>query len=201
MAEPSLHSDAASDRLIVGKLLSHGRAPHEFKVGGTPSYYLTIETQRGERTLWGAGIERALARSESKPKIGEQIGVRENGGDRAARPTAHAGAPRRPFVIERREFFDERLAAAKLLRDSRIHPREAVEAFPDLVGAYFVLASASALIRERSASTDVQTRFIALVRESLARTVEIGEPLPQVRLRDRELLDRGARNEPLVRSL
>lgn len=201
MADPGARADAASDRLIVGKLLSHGRAPHEFKAGAPPSYYLRIETQRGERTLWGVALERALARSESKPKIGEQIGVRENGADRAARASAQAGAPRRHFIIERREFFDERLAAAKLLRDSSIHPREAVEAFPDLVGAYFVLASASALIRERSASTDVQSRFIALVRESLARTVEIGEPLPQVRLRDRELLERGARDEPLVRSL
>src|SRR5690348_2588752 len=146
MADSPQRADAASDRLIVGKLLGHGRAPHEFKEGASPSYYLTIETQRGARTLWGAALERALARSESKPRVGEQIGVAENGSDRASSASAEsaqAGAPRRHFVIERREFFDERLAAAKLLRDSRVHPREAVEAFPDLVGAYFVLASAS----------------------------------------------------------
>ena len=193
--------EVGSDRLIVGKLLGHGRAPHEFKAGAAPSYFIRIETERGERTVWEAALERALARSESKPKIGEPIGVRENGGERTARASAEAGAPRRHFIVERREFFDERLAAAKLLRDVRIHPREAVEAFPDLVGAYFVLASASALIRERSPSTETQARFVALVRESLARTVEIGEPLPQVRLRDRELLERGAKDEPLVRSL
>jgi len=200
MADGQKRSGAGSDRLIVGKLLAHGRAPHEFKAGAAASYFIRIETARGERTLWGAALERALARSESKPRIGEQIGVRENGGDRSGRESAEANAPRRHFIVERREFFDERLAAARMLRDARIHPREAVEAFPDLIGAYFVLASASALIRERSPSTETQARFTALVRESLARTVEIGEPLPQVRLRDRELLDRGPKNEPLVRS-
>jgi len=200
MANRPERADAASDRLLMGTLLGHGRAPHEFKEGGAPSYYLRIGTPRGERTIWGAGLERALARSESRPRIGESVGVRENGTDRAPAAGTDAGAPRRHFIVERREFFDERLAAARLLRDARIHPRAAVEAFPDLVGAYFVLASASALIRERTPSTEVHARFVALVRESLARTVEIGEPLPQVRLRDRELLDRGPKNEPLVRS-
>src|SRR5581483_509083 len=200
MADGLRGGEASSDRLIVGKLLGHGRAPHEFKAGAAPSYFIRLDTERGERTLWGAALERALARSESKPKIGEPIGVRENGGAQTSSARAEPGAPRRHFIVERREFFDERLAAATLLRDARVHPREAVEAFPDLVGAYFVLASASALIRERSASAETQSRFLALVRESLARTVEIGEPLPQVRLRDRELLDRGERGEPLVRS-
>ena len=83
-----------------------------------------------------------------------------------------------------------------MLRDVRIQPREALEGLPR--SRRGVLASA--LIRERNPVTAVQTRH-RLVRESLARTVEIGEPPPQVRLRDRELLERGARDEPLVRSL
>lgn len=195
----------ATDTLLVGTFLAHGPAPYQFQQNAEPSYYIRIDTQRGPQTVWGRGLEKALARSQTKPRIGEPIGVRENGtdpvtvrypqrddkGTTITQRTAHT--PRPHWVVERREFFDERLAAARMLRDKRVHPRDAVKAFPDLVGAYFVLAAAGDLIRERTQVPAHHQRFLALVRESLARTVEIGEPLPAVRLRDRELL---ARRDP-----
>ncbi len=66
------------DRLTVGKLLNHGRAPHEFHPRGHPSYFVKILTDDGERTIWGRGLERALAKSRTQPQVGDAIGIREN---------------------------------------------------------------------------------------------------------------------------
>lgn len=52
---------ATSPRVFVGKLLDHGPAPYEFKEKGTPNYFVKIETQYGEKTVWGVDIPRALA--------------------------------------------------------------------------------------------------------------------------------------------
>ena len=59
------------DRLTVGKLLNHGRAPHEFHSRGHPSYFVKILTDDGERTIWGKGLERALAKSRTQPQVGD----------------------------------------------------------------------------------------------------------------------------------
>ena len=42
-------------------------------------------------------------------------------------------APRTHWVVEKREFFDERAAAARALRDPRGRPREARRDHPDLL--------------------------------------------------------------------
>jgi putative DNA primase/helicase len=68
----------AVDRLVTGELVRHGPARYLHEPNGTPSYFITVRTDRGERTLWGREIERALADSRTKPKPGDQVGVREN---------------------------------------------------------------------------------------------------------------------------
>jgi hypothetical protein len=82
-------------------------------------------------------------------------------------------------VVERREYFDERVAAAQLLRDPRASRREAVRDHPELAGAYWALDSARKVAAERIAHPESRERFIALVRETLAHATERGEPLPE----------------------
>src|SRR6185437_6332976 len=71
----------ATDTLLVGTFLAHGAAPYQFQQNAQPSYYIKLDTQRGPQTVWGSGLENALAKSQTKPRIGEPIGVRQNGTD------------------------------------------------------------------------------------------------------------------------
>jgi len=181
-----------TDRLTVGRLLAHGQAQHEFRPRAEVSYFLRLQTERGERTLWSPGLKRALTESRTQPKVGDQIGVKENGIDPVSVVTRKKdaegritrerryNAPRTHWVVEKREFFDERAA------DPRMHPREALRDHPDLLGAYLTLDSAGKIAEQRIEDPGSREKFLSLVRETLAHATERGEPLPVVRLRERD---------------
>ncbi|SIS92413.1 Ti-type conjugative transfer relaxase TraA [Phaeovulum vinaykumarii] len=62
----------------AGRLVEHGAAPFEHKEGNRPSYFVTLENDKGERrTTWGVDLERAM--TEAKPEIGEKIGLQHIG--------------------------------------------------------------------------------------------------------------------------
>jgi hypothetical protein len=186
---------SASDTLVLGVLLKHGRAPYGFQRGGEPSYFVTVKTERGERTLWGRGLERAIFESRTQPQLGEAVGVRENG----IRPMTvvmrernrqgevvsvnRVDTPRGHWVIERRDWFDERVAAADALRDARMSRREAIRNHPELLGAYWALESAGKVAEARIRNPESRERFVQLVRETLAHAIERGEPIADPRTR------------------
>ena len=167
----------ASDVLVTGWLREHGDAPHEFRPRAEPSYYLRLDTREGPRILWGPGLKRAVERARTKPQPGDEIGVRHVEITPVG-TTAATATPRSYWIVERKDFFAERLAAAQALRDPRVSPRAAVAAHPDLLGAYFALDSARKVAEARIAHPDSRERFVALVRETLAHATERGEPLP-----------------------
>lgn len=62
----------------AGKLVAHGVAPFEHKVGNGESYFVTLENTKGERsTTWGVDLERAM--KEAQPEIGARIGLHHEG--------------------------------------------------------------------------------------------------------------------------
>lgn len=186
---------SATDSLVTGVLVKHGRAPYGFQRGGETSYFVTLSTERGERTIWGRGLEQAIAQSRTQPQLGEAVGVRENGISpvtvvmRARNASgevvtvSRADTPRGHFLIERRDWFDERLAAADTLRDGRISRREAIRNHPELLGAYWALDSAGKVADARIRNPESRERFVQLVREALAHAIERGEPIAEGRKR------------------
>ena len=67
----------------AGRLIEHGRAPYQNDPKNRASYFVTLEGDGGQRrTLWGVGLERALA--EAKPSIGDMI-VLETAGSETVR--------------------------------------------------------------------------------------------------------------------
>ncbi len=184
--------------MTVGRLTAHGAASHEFRPRAEASYFIRLQTERGERILWSPNLKQALIDSRSQPQVGDQIGVKENGIDPVSVVTRKKDAdgritderrydaPRTHWVVERREFFDERAAAARALRDARVHPRQAIRDHPDLLGAYLTLDSAAKIAEQRIEHPQSRDRFLALIRETLAHATERGEPLPVVRLRERD---------------
>lgn len=107
------------DRLTVGRLQAHGHAPYQFRAGETPSYFVRLLTDRGERVLWSKDLERAIATSSSQPKIGELVGARRTGREAVtivARERDADGrivrqseqlAHRNRWVLEKVQFFAE----------------------------------------------------------------------------------------------
>jgi hypothetical protein len=185
----------ATDRFTLGVLLKHGRAPLQFNPRAEPSYFVTLQTERGERTLWSRELERAITESRTQPRAGDPIGIRENGIDPVSFVTRERNSrgevvlekrvdtPRGHWIVERREFFDERAAVAQLLRDPRTSRRQAVQDHPELEGAYWALDSARKVAEIRIRSPESRERFVLLVRETLAHAIERGEvpsPAPMI---------------------
>lgn len=84
---PAPGSDKAPDRgtsgepvqagdqkgIIVGRLVDHGRANYNHDKDEKPSYYVVLETQSGQRTIWGKDLERSMSSGDFKPGDGMSL--------------------------------------------------------------------------------------------------------------------------------
>jgi hypothetical protein len=181
---------------IVGKLLDHGRESFRFDPHEEMSYFVRLATPSGERTIWGKDLERAVHDSLTQPQIGDQVALARTGAQNVTVKRRERNAAgevlsereltthKNRWVVEKTEFFEERAAAAAVLRDSRVEAREAVKERPQLAGTYVKLKAAE-IAAQRIRDPQDQARFVGLVRGALADAVARGEPLEPVRLRDR----------------
>jgi len=182
---------------IDGRLIEHGAAPYLHRPGEPESYYVTVETLRGPRTVWGRDLERAIKESLTQPKAGDEVRLQvvarepvsvkrleraEDGRTLDVRP---ATAQRNRWVVETQEFFEERARSARVLRDATVTPQRGVRERPELTGSYLVLKGAEEVAKRKIRDPADQARFVALVRGSLADAIERGDPLPTVRIRER----------------
>ena len=190
--------------LTAGRLIDHGRATYLHNPHEQMSYFVKIETERGERTLWGVDLERAFKESLTRPQLGDAIGVRATRQDTVTVKAPERDADglvvgekslqthRNRWIIEKREFFESRAAAAQKVRDGSVAAREAVKVHPELAGTYLYLRGAEEIAQRRIRDPEDQRKFVAIVRSALAQSVAHGEPLPPVRLRAK----RNAEREP-----
>jgi hypothetical protein len=191
------HSD--SDRPkgpITGRLIDHGMAAYRHDPHEPMSYFVKIETAQGEREIWGVDLKRALQESLTQPKIGDEIGlravrrdtvtVREIERDSEGKVVGQKpmDTHRNRWIVERQEFFTERAAAARTLRDASIDPKQAARRHPELVGTYLQMHAAQIAARQLRDPLD-QEKFVSLVRTALADAVARGEPLAPVRLKEK----------------
>ena len=181
--------------ILVGRFQSHGSAAYQFRAGEDPSYYLKILTNRGERIAWGKDLKRAIVESSTQAKVGDLIGVRRNGSeivtvtvrerDSQGRLIERAQPVRRHrWQIEKVQFFAERVRLARRVREDQIDAREAVRRQPELISTFLSLRGAQAIAERRIADPNDRERFLALVREAMAKSINHGDLLPPVRVRD-----------------
>jgi len=182
--------------LLVGTLVEHGRAPYRHDRKEAMSYYAKVETSTGERTVWGVDLERAFKESLSKPVTGDLVGlraVRQEPVTVKARVRDAEGkvvrerdleTVRNRWIVEKREFLQERAAAAETLRDSSIDPKQGARKHPELVGTYLQMHAAEIAAKQLRDPED-QKRFVQKVREALATSVARGDALLPVRLKER----------------
>jgi hypothetical protein len=188
---------------IAGKLLDHGKDAYHHDPNEDPSYFVRLRTREGIREIWGKDIERAEAKSLTQPQIGDEVVLLRTGRDLVTVKRPERGANgqlipkevdvfRNRWVIEKQEFFEQRAAAAQVVRNESIAARDAVRQHPELTGTYLNLRAAELASRALRDPED-QRRFVAQVRGALADDVERGEPLQPVRLRDRTARGRTSR--------
>jgi putative DNA primase/helicase len=175
-----------SKSLITGRLIDHGVATYRHDAREPLSYFVKVETPDGEREIWGIDLKRALKESLTQPKIGDLVGLRAL---RREAVTVRDGekplvAHRNRWIVERQEFFDERAAAAKTLRDPTVDPKHAARQHPELIGTYLQMHAAQIAARQFSNPQD-QEMFVSRVRSALAERVASGEALPSVQLKEK----------------
>lgn len=186
-----------SGALVIGRLTEHGVANYQFRRDENPSYYVKVLTSRGVKVLWGKDLERALVAAETRPKIGDLVGVRRTGRE-AVTITARRRDPsgrviaeeaqvahRTRWVLEKVQFFAERARLARRVRDEQLDVRQSVRAHPELKSTFLSLRAAEDFAARRISNPEDREKFLKLVREAVAGSIQKGEPLPAVRLRER----------------
>jgi hypothetical protein len=186
-----------SEPPVIGRLIEHGRANYQYRADQDASYYVRILTSRGQRTLWGKDLERALRAAETQPKVGDLVGARRvarqavtvtarvrDADGRIIRQEEHH-AHRTRWVVEKVKFFADRARLARQVRDEQTDVRESVRAHPELKSAFLSVRAAEAFAAQRIADPKDRERFLQLVRGAMAGSIQKGEPLPSVRLRER----------------
>lgn len=112
----------SSDRVHVGQVVDHGRAPHEGKPENGTSYYVRLRGENGERVLWGLDLERAMhaAKAQQGDDIVLSLQRAARAGDRGealAEPGVARATHRNVWQVDRiddeREGTRRRLEAVK----------------------------------------------------------------------------------------
>lgn len=187
----------AAPRQHSGRLVEHGPAPYKHDPHEPMSYFVKLETGRGERELWGVDLERAFRESLSRPQIGDEVVVRAvrrepvtvkrgRGEPGEAGSTQEIATHRNRWIVEKREFLEQREKAAEVLRDPQVAAAKGSRSHPELLGAYLQMHAAELASKQFRDPQD-RERFVAMVRSALADSVERGEALPAVRLRQSEI--------------
>ncbi|MEO8467758.1 MAG: LPD7 domain-containing protein [Gammaproteobacteria bacterium] len=197
-AREAAASRSPDSALIVGRLVDHGPAPYAHDPKQAMSYFVRIETERGDRELWGVDLERAFRQSLSTPGIGDEIGVRAVGKAAVTVLAAKRDAQgreigreeiethRNEWLVERTSFLDERRKLADVVRDPSINASDAIKRHPELEGSYLQLQMGHALAERQYASHEHREQFVEHLRAHLARRIEHGQPLEPVHLRAAE---------------
>jgi Large polyvalent protein-associated domain 7 len=195
---PAEHDARAPEKrggLLTGRLVDHGPAPYRHDPHEPMSYFVRLETARGDRTVWGVDLERAFKESLTQPETGDEVGLRSVRQEAVKVRTQKRGEAgelierdlethRNHWIIEKRAFFEARAEEARTVRDTSIDPKQAVKNHPELVGTYLQVHAAELAAKQFRDPQD-RERFVHKVRAALADAVARGEPLPAVRLRER----------------
>lgn len=186
---------ASSQREHVGTLVDRGPAPYQHDPAKPMSYFVRLDTARGERDLWGVDLERAFRESLSRPDVGDVVVLRtvtrepvtvKGAGGAPGQASRDLATHRNRWVVEKQEFLERRQEAASVLRDPKIPAVQGSRAHPELLGSYLQMHAAE-LAAKRFADPHDRERFVNTVRSAMADSVARGEPLPAVKIRQSEV--------------
>ncbi|SOE06342.1 hypothetical protein SAMN05518800_6985 [Variovorax sp. YR752] len=174
---------------VRGMLVAAAAAPYQFDPVQRMSFYMTVRTETGDRTIWGSDLERALAESASQPRIGDQVVLTQHG----TRPVSVRAAVRNaegelvgekkivaqrarwsvetPDHLHTLEHRAERVRTGELLSDATLGQH------PDLVVAAAGLKLAEQYARRVTGDHASQQRLVQLIRERMADALAQGRSI------------------------
>lgn len=210
---------AAPGSTVQGLLVAAAAAPYQFDPAQHMSFYVTVRTETGKRTVWGSDLERALAESASRPRIGDQVVLTRHG----ARPVKvlvtqrnaqgeltgekRIVTQRAVWSIETPDYLRAVEERAMRIRSGETVPPEIRRQHPQLAAAAAGLALAEQYATRVTSDQDSQQRLIQLIRERIADALAQGHSLhlpdrrphpAPVHVRQRMARDRGAPNHERV---
>ncbi|CAH0445363.1 hypothetical protein LMG10661_01614 [Ralstonia syzygii subsp. syzygii] len=177
--------------VLAGKLLEHGEANYQHDPKKEKSYFVKVETERGERTVWGVDLGRAVA--ESGVAIGDRVAVEKMG----SKPVT---AKERVFDKDGQEVGERAVdthrnrwqvgSLEKAEAFAREDRAEVVKKHPDLAPAYGTVAAAQKFAEKQFASKEDQARFVAIARQVVAEKIAHGENVPAPKIREAKVQER-----------
>jgi hypothetical protein len=187
--ETSKEKPLKSDELITGKLVDHGPAHYRHQPTEAMSYFVRIETEKGERDIWGVDLERAFRHSLSNPGIGDEVGIRMLAKEavtvlaakRDASGREELAAHRNRWSVERKGFLEQRHNMATVFRDPSISAADGIKRHAELEGSYRMLEMGEGHAEVEYPSKLHRQQFVDHLRQHLAKHIEYGGPLEPVR--------------------
>ena len=174
---------------IHGLLVAAAAAPYQFDPAQRMSFYVRVRTETGDRTVWGADLERALAESASRPRIGDQVVLTRHGAQPvkvlvAQRNTQGELTGEKRIVTQRAIWRIETSDHLRAMeeRATRIRSGETVSPeiqrqHPQLAAAAAGLALAEQYATRVTSDQDSQQRLVQLIRERIADALAQGHSL------------------------
>ena len=161
------------------------------------SYFARLRTAQGERTVWGVDLERALAESQTRPAIGDEVVLERRGSQPVAVKAQLRDADgqlvgdriivsrRNEWVAEKPGFFEQRMLKAEAIRRGDQPARELLTRFPDLRNALLGVRLGEEFARQLSAQPGDQDRVARYIREGIADAVADGRRIRMPPLKTR----------------
>ncbi len=173
--------------LLTGQLLAAGPATYKFDPKGGLSYYVKLQTDDGERIVWGIDLERALVESQSGVRIGDVVTIENQGSkpvtvkmprlDQAGNVIGEKeiATHRNTWLIEKPSHFEQRARKVAAFRSGEATREELVRRYPDLTSAVVSLWLGEQFATKTIERPDNRERVVALVKERLAQALERGD--------------------------
>jgi hypothetical protein len=106
----------SSRKVITGELVEHGAAPYQHKPDKQPSYFVTLKTDVGERTVWGVGLEDAMRSAQFE--TGDQVRLEDHGTEPVVIEQPEADGSITHKTTHRRAWTAEGMGAAREVASS-----------------------------------------------------------------------------------
>ena len=174
---------------VVGVLVAAAAAPYRFDPDQRMSFYVTVRTEVGDRTVWGTDLERALAESASQPRIGASIALSHQGTtavDVRVPERNEAGdlvgekrivAQRARWRIETVDHMRSLQQTSDLFRNDQEMSPTSLQAQPNLAAASAGVKLAEQYAQRLTADGPSQHRLVRAIRDRLAEALAQGQDI------------------------
>jgi hypothetical protein len=168
-------SNRDNEKVTAGQLVNHGPAPYKNDEKNSQSYFVTLRTEAGDKTVWGVDLERAVSEAGAKP--GDKISI-ENQGRQQVTVQAPVHDAKGDVVgfeekLVHRNQWDVQKANTFLNEPAE----RGVDRHPELVHAYTAAAAMTKKAEADGLTQDQRAIVEARVRQNIANSIERGESI------------------------